>query len=186
MAVTDAAAHVRSLLQDKAVQVLRRLGFALADGPEIETEWYCFDALNTPANHPARNDSDTFYLPDGRLLRTHTSSVQVRTMVQSEVRRCADADLGRDGRTRAREAGHGSLSGVEVAAALHEPWRRHGGDLRGLGEEDGTGEARIAQDASGDHPVAELSQRVVVERSLLKNDNARWKHHAASYSRCSG
>jgi phenylalanyl-tRNA synthetase alpha chain len=76
--------HPLSLLQDKAVQILRRLGFALADGPEIETEWYCFDALNTPANHPARNDSDTFYLPDGRLLRTHTSSVQVRTMVQSE------------------------------------------------------------------------------------------------------
>jgi phenylalanyl-tRNA synthetase alpha chain len=57
------------------------LGFALADGPDIETEWHCFDALNTPANHPARNDTDTFYLPDGRLLRTHTSSVQVRTMV---------------------------------------------------------------------------------------------------------
>jgi phenylalanyl-tRNA synthetase alpha chain len=73
--------HPLTLLQDKAVQILRRLGFALAEGPEIETEWHCFDALNTPANHPARNDSDTFYLPDGRLLRTHTSSVQVRTMV---------------------------------------------------------------------------------------------------------
>jgi phenylalanyl-tRNA synthetase alpha chain len=70
-----------TLLQDQAVQILRRLGFALADGPDIETEWHCFDALNTPANHPARNDSDTFYLPDGRLLRTHTSSVQIRTMV---------------------------------------------------------------------------------------------------------
>jgi len=76
--------HPLTLLQDKAVQVLRRLGFALAEGPEIETEWHCFDALNTPADHPARNDSDTFYLPDGRLLRTHTSSVQVRTMVEIE------------------------------------------------------------------------------------------------------
>jgi phenylalanyl-tRNA synthetase alpha chain len=73
--------HPLTLLQDQAVQIMRRLGFALADGPDIETEWHCFDALNTPANHPARNDSDTFYLPDGRLLRTHTSSVQVRTMV---------------------------------------------------------------------------------------------------------
>jgi phenylalanyl-tRNA synthetase alpha chain len=73
--------HPLTLLQDNAIQVLRRLGFALAEGPEIETEWHCFDALNTPANHPARNDSDTFYLPDGRLLRTHTSSVQIRTMV---------------------------------------------------------------------------------------------------------
>ena len=76
--------HPLTLLQERAVQILRRLGFALADGPDIETEWYCFDALNTPANHPARNDSDTFYLPDGRLLRTHTSTVQIRTMVANE------------------------------------------------------------------------------------------------------
>jgi phenylalanyl-tRNA synthetase alpha chain len=76
--------HPLTLLQDRAVQILRRLGFALAEGPEIETEWHCFDALNTPANHPARNDSDTFYLPDGRLLRTHTSTVQIRTMVKFE------------------------------------------------------------------------------------------------------
>ena len=76
--------HPLTLLQDRAVQILRRLGFALADGPDIETEWHCFDALNTPANHPARNDSDTFYLPDGRLLRTHTSTVQIRTMVVNE------------------------------------------------------------------------------------------------------
>src|ERR1700739_2789229 len=73
--------HPLTLLQDQAVRILRRLGFALADGPDIETEWHCFDALNTPAHHPATNDTDTFYLPSGRLLRTHTSSVQVRTMV---------------------------------------------------------------------------------------------------------
>ncbi|MBV8353216.1 MAG: phenylalanine--tRNA ligase subunit alpha [Verrucomicrobia bacterium] len=76
--------HPLTLLQDRAVQIMRRLGFALADGPDIETEWYCFDALNTPENHPARNDSDTFYLPDGRLLRAHTSTVQIRTMVSNE------------------------------------------------------------------------------------------------------
>jgi phenylalanyl-tRNA synthetase alpha chain len=68
-------------LVDRAVQIFRRLGFAIADGPDIETEWHCFDALNTPADHPARNEQDTFYLPDGRLLRTHTSSIQIRTMV---------------------------------------------------------------------------------------------------------
>ncbi len=56
------------------------MGFALADGPDIEDEWHCFDALNTPPDHPARNEQDTFYLPDGRLLRTHTSTVQIRTM----------------------------------------------------------------------------------------------------------
>jgi phenylalanyl-tRNA synthetase alpha chain len=56
------------------------MGFALAEGPDVETEWHCFDALNTPADHPARNEQDTFYLPDGHLLRTHTSSVQIRVM----------------------------------------------------------------------------------------------------------
>jgi phenylalanyl-tRNA synthetase alpha chain len=78
------ALHPLTQLQDRAIQVLRRLGFALADGPDVETEWHCFDALNTPANHPARNESDTFYLPSGKLLRTHTSTVQIRTMVVAE------------------------------------------------------------------------------------------------------
>ena len=58
------------------------MGFVLADGPDIETEWHCFDALNTPPDHPARNEQDTFYMPDGRLLRTQTSTVQIRTMEQ--------------------------------------------------------------------------------------------------------
>jgi phenylalanyl-tRNA synthetase alpha chain len=79
------AAHLGSLhpitqLLDRTVQIFRRMGFALEDGPDVETEWHCFDALNTPADHPARNEQDTFYLPDGRLLRTHTSTVQIRTM----------------------------------------------------------------------------------------------------------
>jgi phenylalanyl-tRNA synthetase alpha chain len=72
--------HPLTRLLDKAVRIFRRLGFALADGPDIETEWHCFDALNTPPDHPARNELDTFYLPDGRLLRTHTSTVQIRVM----------------------------------------------------------------------------------------------------------
>ncbi|MEI9895267.1 MAG: phenylalanine--tRNA ligase subunit alpha [Chthoniobacter sp.] len=75
--------HPITQLQDRAIQIFRRMGFALADGPDIEDEWHCFDALNTPADHPARNEQDTFYLPDGRLLRTHTSTIQVRTMESS-------------------------------------------------------------------------------------------------------
>jgi len=67
-------------LMDRAVRCFRRMGFAIADGPDIETEWHCFDALNTPPDHPARNEQDTFYLPDGRLLRSHTSTVQIRVM----------------------------------------------------------------------------------------------------------
>jgi phenylalanyl-tRNA synthetase alpha chain len=72
--------HPLTQLMDRAVRCFRRMGFAIADGPDIETEWHCFDALNTPADHPARNEQDTFYLPDGRLLRSHTSSVQIRVM----------------------------------------------------------------------------------------------------------
>jgi phenylalanyl-tRNA synthetase alpha chain len=74
------ALHPMTLLLDRAIRIFRRMGFALADGPDIETEWHCFDALNTPPDHPARNEQDTFYLPDGRLLRTQTSTIQVRTM----------------------------------------------------------------------------------------------------------
>ena len=72
--------HPLTLIRDEAIAILRRMGFALADGPEIEDEFHCFDALNTPADHPARNEKDTFYFDSGKLLRTHTSSVQVRTM----------------------------------------------------------------------------------------------------------
>ena len=75
--------HPLHQMHDRGIQIFRRMGFALAEGPDIETEWYCFDALNTPADHPARNEQDTFYLPDGRLLRTHTSTVQIRTMASA-------------------------------------------------------------------------------------------------------
>jgi phenylalanyl-tRNA synthetase alpha chain len=78
------ALHPITQLMDRAIGIFRRMGFALADGPDIETEWHCFDALNTPADHPARNEQDTFYLPDGRLLRTQTSTVQIRTLERSE------------------------------------------------------------------------------------------------------
>lgn len=78
--VSTGALHPLTLIRDEAIGILRRMGFALADGPEIEDEIHCFDALNTPADHPARNEKDTFYFDSGKLLRTHTSSVQIRTM----------------------------------------------------------------------------------------------------------
>ncbi|MEO8742482.1 MAG: phenylalanine--tRNA ligase subunit alpha, partial [Lysobacteraceae bacterium] len=56
------------------------LGYAVAEGPEIEDDWHNFEALNFPPHHPARAMHDTFYFPDGRLLRTHTSPVQIRGM----------------------------------------------------------------------------------------------------------
>jgi phenylalanyl-tRNA synthetase alpha chain len=61
-------------------QIFRQAGFIIADGPEIEDDWHNFEALNIPADHPARAMHDTFYFPDGRLLRTHTSPVQIRAM----------------------------------------------------------------------------------------------------------
>jgi len=74
------AVHPLTQMWERSIEIFRRMGFALADGPDVEDEWHCFDALNTPPEHPARNEQDTFYLPDGRLLRTHTSTVQIRTM----------------------------------------------------------------------------------------------------------
>jgi len=82
--------HPLTQVTDDIVRAFRKLGFVVADGPEIEDEYHCFDALNTPADHPARDLQDTFYVgkapnpqtPDARpnLLRTHTSSVQIRVM----------------------------------------------------------------------------------------------------------
>ncbi len=79
-ALPPGALHPLTQIRDQAISILRRMGFALADGPEIEDEFHCFDALNTPADHPARNEKDTFYFDSGKLLRTHTSSVQIRSM----------------------------------------------------------------------------------------------------------
>ena len=74
--------HPLTQVTDDIVRAFRKIGFAVADGPEIEDDYHCFDALNTPADHPARDSQDTFYLntADKRLLRTHTSSVQIRVM----------------------------------------------------------------------------------------------------------
>jgi phenylalanyl-tRNA synthetase alpha chain len=69
---------------DRALDIFVGLGYTVAQGPEMETDYYNFEALNTPADHPARDMQDTFYLPDGNLLRTHTSSVQIRYMEANE------------------------------------------------------------------------------------------------------
>src|ERR1700743_2183748 len=77
--------HPLTQVTEDIIRSFRKIGFVVADGPEIEDEYHCFDALNTPADHPARDAQDTFYLaPDAKnskwLLRTHTSSVQIRVM----------------------------------------------------------------------------------------------------------
>ena len=72
--------HPVTLIQMELEDLFTSLGFAILDGPEVETEYHNFDALNIPATHPARDMQDTFWLSDGNLLRTHTSPVQVRGM----------------------------------------------------------------------------------------------------------
>lgn len=90
--------HILTQVREEIVSILRKIGFVVADGPEVETEYFCFDALNTPKDHPARDLQDTYYLKqqddfgnvsrrvdDERyLLRTHTSSVQIRTMLKQQ------------------------------------------------------------------------------------------------------
>ena len=74
--------HVlRRTLQD-VVAFFASRGFAVVLGPEVESEYHAFEAVNIPADHPARDNMDTFYLPGGSLLRPHTSSMQVRTMLK--------------------------------------------------------------------------------------------------------
>jgi len=72
--------HPLSILSQEIQDIFIQMGFSVVTGPEIETEYYNFTALNTPKDHPARDMHDTFYLKDGRLLRTHTSPVQIRTL----------------------------------------------------------------------------------------------------------
>jgi len=72
--------HPISRIQAEIEDVFTSLGFTVLDGPEVETEYHNFDALNIPPDHPARDMQDTFWLADGNLLRTHTSPVQVRGM----------------------------------------------------------------------------------------------------------
>ena len=87
--------HPLTLVRDEICRILATLGFTVREGPEVETEYYCFDALCTPADHPARDAQDTYYFPEKTrfgnvsrktadekyLLRTHTSSVQIRTLL---------------------------------------------------------------------------------------------------------
>jgi phenylalanyl-tRNA synthetase alpha chain len=72
--------HIISKVIKELIDIFNQLGFATAKGPEIEDDFYNFAALNIPENHPARRMHDTFYLENGKLLRTHTSSVQIRAM----------------------------------------------------------------------------------------------------------
>ncbi len=74
------AEHPVHLVRRRIEEIFLRMGYDVEDGPEIEDDWHNFEALNIPPDHPARDDQDTFYLPGGWLMRTHTSPVQARVM----------------------------------------------------------------------------------------------------------
>lgn len=76
--------HPVSLVRNEIVDIFKRIGFAISEGPEIEDDWHNFSALNFPPEHPARDMQDTFFIEEDISLRTHTSSVQVRVMEGSE------------------------------------------------------------------------------------------------------
>ena len=76
--------HPVTMAMERAIGIFNKLGFDVATGPEVETDHYNFESLNFPPHHPARAMHDTFYFGDGRLLRTHTSPVQIRVMENSE------------------------------------------------------------------------------------------------------
>lgn len=81
---TRGGLHPVTRVRHRIEELFRRAGFEVATGPEIEDDFHNFEALNIPADHPARAMHDTFYFPDGSLLRTHTSPVQIRAMLTSK------------------------------------------------------------------------------------------------------
>ncbi|MCF7824103.1 MAG: phenylalanine--tRNA ligase subunit alpha [Candidatus Marinimicrobia bacterium] len=95
---------IESTLRDFK-QIFHRLGFSVAEGPEIETQWHNFDALNFPPEHPARDMQDTFFLKNDSVLRTHTSPVQIRLMLE-EKPPIRSIMPGRVYRNEAIDAGH--------------------------------------------------------------------------------
>ena len=72
--------HPLSIVRNELIEIFVRMGFDVAEGPEVETDYYNFQALNIPQDHPARDMQDTFYVTDSLLLRSQTSAMQIRTM----------------------------------------------------------------------------------------------------------
>ncbi len=104
--LAEGAFHPVSIIMDEIIDIFRRIGFSVAEDREVEEDWYNFTAMNTPEDHPARDMQDTFYVLNdpGRLLRTHTSSVQSRVMtkVQPPIRIIAPGRVYRNETVSAR------------------------------------------------------------------------------------
>jgi len=109
-AVTTGHGMINAITQVERTiaEILRPFGFRAVLGPEIETEYYCFDALNTPKHHPARDMQDTFYTTHGYMLRTHTTSVQARELQKGELP-VKIASFGRVYRNETEDASHQAM-----------------------------------------------------------------------------
>ncbi len=107
MQIPKGALHPLTLVTEEAVNILAKQGFSVALGPELEDEWHNFDALNVPADHPARDMQDTFWIKgqEGKVMRTHTSPVQIRYM-QSHTPPFAIVVPGKVFRNEATDATH--------------------------------------------------------------------------------
>lgn len=98
--------HPVAVVEERVLEILRRVGFTLVDGPEVEDAYYNFDALNIPEHHPARDMQDTFWVEGGLLLRSHTTTVQARVLEQRPELPIRVASAGRVYRNEAVDATH--------------------------------------------------------------------------------
>ena len=108
------AVHPVTIVEERITEILRPFGFENVMGPEIETDYYCFDSLNIPKHHPARDMQDTFYTETGHVLRTHTTAVQARMLQHRALFENAKlplkiASLGRAYRNETEDASHQSM-----------------------------------------------------------------------------
>lgn len=107
---TLGSAHPITEVERRITQILRPFGFENVLGPEIESEYFCFDALNIPAHHPARDMQDTFYTDSGHVLRTHTTSVQARVLQAAKMKAPVKvASFGRVYRNETEDPSHQAM-----------------------------------------------------------------------------
>ena len=136
--------HPVTEVERRCLEVLRQLGFDWVDGPEIEDAFHNFDALNIPEHHPARDMQDTFWVTGGKLLRSHTTTVQARVLETQTELPIRVASMGRVYRNEAVDATH-----LAMFHQLEGIWIDEGltfADLKGI-------LAFIAQALYGDHPI---------------------------------
>ncbi|MEQ1508612.1 MAG: phenylalanine--tRNA ligase subunit alpha [Myxococcota bacterium] len=109
LAAPRGSRHPITIAENRTMDALRQLGFAVVEGPEVEHPWYNFDALNIPEHHPARDAQDTFWVDGGWLLRSHTTTVQARLLEQRPAPPVKVATYGRVYRNEAVDATHTAM-----------------------------------------------------------------------------